>query len=59
MVGMLESSYYRVPSGGRKGNRASKLTYHKENGYVDQATVVNAVKEILSHEFIDCRYWNV
>lgn len=33
---MVESSYYRAPSDGRKGNRASKLTYHKVNGYVDQ-----------------------
>jgi transposase InsO family protein len=56
MVGMVESSYYRVPSGGYKGNRASKLTYHKINGYVDQQTVIASVKEILSHEFIDCGY---
>lgn len=56
MVGIIESSYYRVPSGGKKGNKPSKLTYHKLNGFVDQATVIASVKDILSHEFIDCGY---
>ncbi len=53
---MVESSYYRIPSGGRKGNKASKLTYHKVKGHVDQTTVISSIKEILSHEFIDCGY---
>lgn len=56
MVGIVESSYYRVPSGGKKGNKASKETFHKTNGYVSQDTVVASVKDILSHEFIDCGY---
>ncbi len=56
MVGIIESSYYRVPSGGKKGNKPSKLTYHDVNGFVDQATVIASVKDILSHEFIDCGY---
>ena len=56
MVGIIESSYYRVPSGGQKGKKASKLTYHNVNGFVDQATVIASVKDILSHEFIDCGY---
>jgi len=56
MVGIIESSYYRVPSGGKKGNKPSKLTYHDVNGFIDQATVIASIKDILSHEFIDCGY---
>lgn len=56
MVGMVESSYYREPRGGKKGNKPSKLTYHQGKGFVDQATVVASVKDVLSHEFIDCGY---
>lgn len=53
---MVHSSYYRTPSPGKKGNTRSKLTYHESNGFVNQATVINSVKDILSHEFIDCGY---
>ena len=56
MVGMVHSSYYRAPSLGRKGNKPSKLTYHKSKGYVNQDAVVSSIKEVLSHEFIDCGY---
>lgn len=56
MVGIVESSYYRVPSGGKKGNKPSKETFHNTKGYVSQDTVVASVKDILSHEFIDCGY---
>ena len=53
---MVASSYYRNPSNGKKGNKPSLLTYHKTKGFVDQDTVVSSIKEILSHEFIDCGY---
>ena len=53
---MVASSYYRTPSGGKKGNKPSKLTYHSVNGLVDQSTVIASIKDILSHEFIDCGY---
>jgi transposase InsO family protein len=56
MVGMVHSSYYRTPSQARKGNKASEFTFHKHQGLVSQSTVVESVKEILSHEFIDCGY---
>lgn len=56
MVGMVHSSYYRVPSLGKKGNKPSKLTYHKSKGWVNQNVVITSIKEILSHEFIDCGY---
>lgn len=56
MAGMVESSYYRTPTLGRKGNRPSTLTFHKTKGHVGQSAVVKAVKDILGHEFIDCGY---
>jgi len=56
MVGMVESSYYRTPSGGKKGNKPSKFTYHTKQDLVDQEAVIKAVKDVLSHEFIDCGY---
>jgi putative transposase len=56
MVGMVASSYYRIPAYGKKGNRPSVYTYHESKGLVTQEAIVTAVKEILSHEFIDCGY---
>lgn len=56
MVGIVESSYYRSPSTGKKGNKPSKQTFHKTKGFVSQNTVVASVKAILEHEFIDCGY---
>jgi len=56
MAGMVQSSYYRKPSGGKKGNRPSTLTLHGTRGHVGQPAVVEAVKAILEHEFIDCGY---
>lgn len=53
---MVESSYYREPSSGLKGNKPTVLTYHQVYGYVDQKTVIASIKDILSHEFIDCGY---
>ncbi len=54
MVGIISSSYYREPSGGKKGNKPSKETYHSTKGFVLQDVVVASLKEILKHEFIDC-----
>lgn len=56
MAGMVESGYYRTPSNGRKGNKPSLLTYHATKGFVDQETVISSIKDVLSHEFIDCGY---
>ena len=56
MVGMVHSSYYRTPSLGRKGNRPSKFTYNKHNGWMGKQAVVASITAILSHEFIDCGY---
>lgn len=56
MVGMVHSSYYRQPSSGKKGNKPSELTYHSKHGLVAQDTVIESVKSILSHPFIDCGY---
>ena len=56
MIGMVHSSYYRTPSLGKKGNKPSKYTFHKSKGLVVQNAIVESVKNILSHEFIDCGY---
>jgi len=56
MAGMVHSSYYRTPSLGRKGNRPSKFTYNKHNGWMGKQAVVTSITDILSHEFIDCGY---
>jgi hypothetical protein len=56
MVGMVHSSYYRRPSYGRKGNKPSEFTYHSKKGLVTQNAVIESVKTILIHPFIDCGY---
>ena len=56
MVGIISSSYYRVPSGGKKGNKPSKQSFHNTEGFVSQDVVIASVKKILEHEFIDCGY---
>lgn len=56
MVGMVHSSYYRSPTKGKKGNKPSKFTYHSKTGLVTQDGVIESVKSILKHPFIDCGY---
>lgn len=56
MVGMIHSSYYHVPSLGRKVHKPSFYTYHQAKELVTQETVIDSVKRILEHEFIDCEY---
>jgi putative transposase len=56
MVGIVQSSYYRIPSLSKKGNKPSEFTYNESKGLVNQDTVVESIKAILSHEFIDCGY---
>lgn len=56
MIGMVHSSYYRKPSEGKKGNKPSKFTYHNKKGLVTQDSVIESVKSILAHPFIDCGY---
>ena len=56
MVGIVHSSYYRKPSPGVKGNKPSKYTHHQAKGWVSEKEVIRSIKDILSHEFIDCGY---
>jgi putative transposase len=56
MVGIVQSSYYRIPGLSKKGNKPSEFTYNESKGLVNQDTVVESIKAILSHEFIDCGY---
>jgi len=56
MADRVVSSHYRTTSDGKRGNKLSWLTYHSTKGFVDQEAVNAAVKDILTHEFIDCGY---
>lgn len=56
MVGMVHSSYYRKLTNGKKGNKPSEFTYHSKKGLVTQDNVIESVKSILKHPFIDCGY---
>lgn len=56
-VGLSESSYYyQEKPNGRKGARPSTLTKHNTQGLVYESKLVEAIKKILNHEFIDCGY---
>ncbi len=54
MVGIVQSCYYRIPSLSKKGNKPSEFTYNESKGLVHQDAVVETIKAILSHDFIDC-----
>ncbi|MFN2261575.1 MAG: IS3 family transposase [Psychroflexus sp.] len=56
MVGMVHSSYYRKPTNSKKGNKPSEFTYHNKKGLVNQDHVIESVKSLLDHPFIDCGY---
>ena len=55
-VGLASSSYYYRVKGTRKGNKPSKYTFNKLQGWVKEETVIESIKEILSRPFIDCGY---
>lgn len=56
-VGLSESSYYyKEKKNGRKGVLPTTHTSHKTKGKVDESTVIESIKEVLGHEFIDCGY---
>ncbi len=42
---MVQSSYYRKPSLGKKGNKPSEFTFHKSKGYVSQDTVIKLLED--------------
>jgi len=48
-AGMIHSSYYRVPSLGKKGNKASLYTHHKNKEWVTQDAVIESFKKVLVH----------
>ncbi|MDO5858597.1 MAG: IS3 family transposase [Flavobacterium sp.] len=55
-VGLSDSTYYFKGSGKPKGNKATLLTYHKTQGWVNEQTVVESIKELLEDDFMDCGY---
>jgi putative transposase len=56
MVGLSESSYYYKPKSGRKGAVPSIHTFHKQQGWINEQQVIEEIKAVLEHEFIDCGY---
>ena len=55
-VGLAPSSYYYKPTGSKKGNKPSKYTFNKITGWVEEQTVVESIKAVLSRPFLDCGY---
>jgi len=53
---MVHSTYYRTPSTGLRGKKPSEFTCHYEHGFVREDVVIESIKKILSHPFIDCGY---
>lgn len=56
MVGLPESSYYYKGGGKSRGATPSTSTRHQKKGKVSNSAVIEAIKDILSEEFIDCGY---
>jgi len=54
--GMPSSSYYYRESAGKKGAKPSVASRHSVKGSVGENEVVEQIKSILEHEFIDCGY---
>ncbi len=53
------SGYYYRPNGGRPGKRPALFTLKKDGTLVENFVVVQRVKEIISHDFIDYGYEKV
>jgi len=49
-------SYYYKPTGCEKGNKPSRYTFNKITGWVEEQTVVESIKAVLSRPFLDCGY---
>ena len=54
-VGLPASSYYYQPKGGRKGRLPTATTFHRQQGWVSNQTVIEQIETILSEPFQD--YW--
>lgn len=55
-VGISESSYHYRWRGGHRGASPSTFTTHITKGEVSEKEVVDDIKKLLRHEFIDCGY---
>ena len=54
-VGLPASSYYYQPKAGRKGQLPSRVTFHRQQGWVSNQAVMEQIEVILSEPFQD--YW--
>lgn len=56
-VGLSQSSYFYKPqANARKGRRPDLLTWHNERGWLTETDVLESIRKLLGHEFIDCGY---
>ena len=53
------STYYYRSSGGRKGKLPNEYTLHQNGGAVRNEVVVEQIRELLRHEFVDYGYIKV
>ncbi len=57
LVGLPRSSYYYQPKETKPGKRASKVVYKSDGSCWSIARVVEDIKQLLSHEFVDYGYY--
>lgn len=58
-AGISPSSYYFVGKGGRRGRSASEFTRKQDGTLVNNAVVLDEIRKLLSHEFVDYGYIKV
>ena len=60
LLGIARSSYYYKPyQEVRKGRKPSEFTFHESVGHVSNNQVIEDIKELLSHEFVDYGYLKI
>lgn len=55
-AGVAKSSFHYVSKGGRQGKRPSKYTRKDDGSYVKNEEVLDEIRELLEHEFVDYGY---
>lgn len=55
-VGLASSSFYYKPKGTSKVKMPSRYTFNNLTGWLEEQTVVESIKAILSRPFLDCGY---
>ena len=56
LCGLSKSSYYFLPSGGKRGRKASTHTLSKSGNHYSNEYVLERIKWLLNQEFVDYGY---